>query len=285
VAGTWFVNTGSVGRSDDGDPRACYAILDVDSRSFRVRHFRVVYDMKRAAAAIREHGLPEAFAQMVLQGRNLDEVKLAVEGLDAAGDLSPQVQGDRMKTVLQLASSCNYEAGHTHHVAHLALQLFDELQSLHGLGEEERFWLQYAALLHDIGWIEGQRAHHKTAQRLILESPVLPFDTRERLIIGSVARYHRKALPDTSHDHYAALRRSDRRTVRVLSALLRVADGLDRTHQNQVKNLACVITSKKVLVYCDVQKPAMEERQRALDKAELFKQVFKRKLVIEWHIV
>lgn len=286
VADTWFINTGSVGRPDDGDPRGCYAILRIglQLREARVRYFRVAYDVERAAAAIRENELPEAFAQMILQGRNLDEVKSAGKGREADGDLSLQLQGDRMKAVMQLASSCNYEAGHTHQVTHLTLQLFDELQSLHGLGEQERFWLRCAGLLHDIGWVEGQKAHHKTALRLILEAPLLLFDTRERLIIGSVARYHRKALPDESHDHYAALQPPDQKIVRMLAALLRVADGLDRTHQSLVKNLACVITSKKIIVHCDAQQPAEEERQTALDKGELFEQVFERELVIEWRI-
>jgi putative phosphoesterase len=285
VADTWFINTGSVGRPDDGDPRACYAILHIGPQLLRVRHLRVAYDVERAAAAIRENGLPEAFAHMIVQGRNLDEVRWAVKEREALVTLSPQLQDDRMRAVLQLASSCDYEAGHTHQVTHLVLQLFDELQSLHGLGEQERSWLRCAGLLHDIGWVEGQKAHHKTALRLILEAPLLLFDTRERLIIGSVARYHRKALPDKAHEHYAALQPSDQKIVRVLAGLLRVADGLDRTHQSLVKNLACVITSKKIMVHCDVQRPAEEEQQAALDKGELFEQVFERKLVIEWNLV
>lgn len=74
VDGVWFINTGSVGRPDDGDPRACYAVLEIDSKRIQVRHHRVEYDVERAVAAIREHKLPEAFAQMTLQGRNLDVV-------------------------------------------------------------------------------------------------------------------------------------------------------------------------------------------------------------------
>ena len=74
VDGVWFINTGSVGRPDDGDPRACYAVLEIDSKRIQVRHHRVEYDVERAVAAIREHKLPEVFAQMTLQGRNLDVV-------------------------------------------------------------------------------------------------------------------------------------------------------------------------------------------------------------------
>jgi len=74
IDGVWFINTGSVGRPDDGDPRAAYAILHIEPELIQVRHYRVEYDVARAVAAIREHELPESFAQMMLQGRNLDVV-------------------------------------------------------------------------------------------------------------------------------------------------------------------------------------------------------------------
>lgn len=84
VDGIWFINTGSVGRPDDGDPRACYAILRFTGDEIEVQHHRVEYDVEKAIAAIREHKLPEAFAQMMLQGRSLDMV---LEGAE------PQTKG------------------------------------------------------------------------------------------------------------------------------------------------------------------------------------------------
>jgi putative phosphoesterase len=74
VDGVWFINTGSVGRPDDGDPRAAYAVLDIGSEQLQVHHYRLEYDVARAVDAIRQCKLPEAFAQMMLQGRNLDAV-------------------------------------------------------------------------------------------------------------------------------------------------------------------------------------------------------------------
>ena len=74
VDGTWFINPGSVGRPDDGDPRTGYAILQIRPDLFQVEHFRLKYDVDRAVKAIRENGLPEAFAQMVIRGYDLDTV-------------------------------------------------------------------------------------------------------------------------------------------------------------------------------------------------------------------
>ena len=71
VEGVWFINPGSVGRPDDGDPRAAYALLDISQGRVTIQHFRIAYDIERAVKAIRKAGLPEVFAQMIQQGYDL----------------------------------------------------------------------------------------------------------------------------------------------------------------------------------------------------------------------
>ena len=190
-----------------------------------------------------------------------------------------------LDAVLQLAESCDYEVEHSYQVTRLALQLFDELYDLHGLGGEERFFLQRGALLHDIGWIEGQSGHHKAALRIILESPILPFGERERLVTGSIARYHRKALPKEKHTHFAALAPEDQHLVSVLAGVLRVADGLDRTHRSVVVDLACRTPPGLIEVTCATHTYAEEERLEALDKGRLLERVLDRQLIVDWRVV
>ena len=190
-----------------------------------------------------------------------------------------------LQAVTKLAQTCDYEADHTHHVTFLALRLYDDLQGLHKLGQQERLWLEYASILHDIGWFEGGHGHHKTALRIILNTPLLPFNSKERLIVGSVARYHRKGLPDPhQHDHFATLTHPEQEMVRKLSACLRLADALDRTHCSRVKNLNCSITPKKIVVQCVVEFEPPDEAEAAQVKSDLFQLVFKRKLILEWNI-
>jgi putative phosphoesterase len=86
VGNVLFVNTGSVGRPDDGDPRATYAILKIKRRMIEVIHYRVEYDVEQAAAAILANRLPEQFAQMLLQGRSLENI----EGKGSGADLAEQ---------------------------------------------------------------------------------------------------------------------------------------------------------------------------------------------------
>ena len=81
IDGVWFVNTGSVGRPDDGDPRSCYAVLEITGRDIIVQHYRLIYDVYRTVDAIRAAHLPEPFAQMMIQGYNLDDLleRIALE--------------------------------------------------------------------------------------------------------------------------------------------------------------------------------------------------------------
>jgi putative phosphoesterase len=283
-SGVLFVNTGSVGRPDDGDPRACYAILELRHNRVKATHYRIKYPARQAAALIRRHGLPEIFAQMILKGVSLDrlqqqhpdqEIRPPFDAAAGGGD-------QRLEAVLSLARSCDYEVEHTLQVTRLALMLFNELQFLHRLGPRERFWLQCAGLLHDIGYVRGTKAHHKKALKIILETDGLPFSKRQRLIIGSIARYHRKAMPSLRHEHFARLDKPDRGRVRMLAGILGLADALDSSHRSLVHSLHCNVTPRQIAVHCVVYGIYEEMRQRVLEKGFLFENVFERKLAIEW---
>jgi exopolyphosphatase/guanosine-5'-triphosphate,3'-diphosphate pyrophosphatase len=192
----------------------------------------------------------------------------------------PPDQQAVLKTVLRLAQTCEYELEHTNQVTYLAVRLFDELQSLHHYNEKERSWLVYAALLHDIGWIEGWKNHHKVSLRIILTTPMVPFNNKERLIIGSVARYHHKSLPDLSHDHYSALLPAQRHLVDILAGCLRLADGLDHSHQQRITDLKCKITKKKILVACDAIHPVIEEYEASQARKNLLELALSRRVEI-----
>src|SRR5437868_12053186 len=103
---------------------------------------------------------------------------------------------DARDEVLALMQALEEEPHHVRHVAALALQLFDELEELHGLSELDRFILEAASLLHDIGWSVAQdgQGHHRQSARLIREHGWKHFQRGTVDIIAQVARYHRKNL-------------------------------------------------------------------------------------------
>ncbi|HYG77403.1 MAG TPA: HD domain-containing protein [Planctomycetota bacterium] len=187
----------------------------------------------------------------------------------------------QFQAVLKLARRYGYEREHSHQVMRLALRLFDQLWPLHRLSPQERFWLQCAAVLHDIGRYK-EREHHKVALRIVLRSPLLPFDKKMRRVIGSIARYHTKAAPNKKHEHYSALSERKRLIVRQLAAILRLADALDRGHSKRVKRLWCDISKDCIVLRCVTREGSKTGplRERAREKGRLLVKVFKRKLIL-----
>ena len=99
---------------------------------------------------------------------------------------------------------------HGRQVEHLAAALFHEFAPLHKLGAPWEERLRAAARLHDIGWVEGRKKHHKTSMRLIETDPALVPDETERSLVALLARYHRRAWPSPRHRRFAALGKDDR---------------------------------------------------------------------------
>ena len=154
----------------------------------------------------------------------------------------------RRRSVIELAERCSYWREHSQQVARLALALFDQLQPSHGLGGREREWLEFAALLHDIGVHISHGRHHKHSYYLIKNGDLRGFEPEEVEVVALVARYHRRAQPKRSHDGYGHLPGALRRTVRTLAAILRVAESLDRSHQRSVAALEVVPGSQDYLL-------------------------------------
>ena len=193
------------------------------------------------------------------------------EGLNAEWDI-PDV---RRRNVMGLARRCQVVEAHALHVAELSLQLFDQTKRLHGLGEQERCWLEYAAVLHDIGYLINPRQHHKHAYYVITNSDLGGFTADEIIMIANIARYHRRAVPALKHQEFTQLAPRVRRVVRMLSALLRVADGLDRTHCSVVRTVK-VKTGKTIMIEAVVTGDAEMELWAAKSRADLLEQVFRK---------
>ncbi|HEY6405974.1 MAG TPA: hypothetical protein VIY29_00760, partial [Ktedonobacteraceae bacterium] len=127
---------------------------------------------------------------------------------------------------------------HARQVERLSTQLFEATLPLHQLDALSLRLLQRAAFLHNTGMMIEARRHHKHSFRLIKETQLPDFTDEERHEIACIARYHRRALPSTSHEEYAVLDRAARKRVSALSALVRIADALDYSHDGRVLHLA-----------------------------------------------
>ncbi len=181
----------------------------------------------------------------------------------------------RRREVMALARRCHSSESHALHVAGLALRLFDLTKRLHKLEEKERSWLEFASLLHDIGYLINGRQHHKHAYYLIKNSDIGGLSAEEIDVVANIARYHRRALPQLKHDGFADLSPKLKRTIRILSALLRIADALDRTHFSVVRTID-LKPGKTLTLVLHVTGDAEMETWAAKGRADLFERVFRR---------
>ncbi len=143
----------------------------------------------------------------------------------------------RRRSIVELGERCGYWSEHAQQVARLALAIFDQTRGIHQLGDREREWLEYGALLHDVGVHISYERHHRHSYYLIKNGDLRGFDPNEIEVIALIARYHRQSEPKKSHEGYTDLRGPERRAVRALAAMVRLAEGLDRSHAQAVAGL------------------------------------------------
>ena len=189
-------------------------------------------------------------------------------------DFSRQV----LASASALGEKYRWDAAHCRHVAGLAVRLFDQLCDEHGLGKRERLLLEVAALLHDIGNYVNLRGHHKHSQYLLSVSEIFGLSQEDMCIVGNVARYHRRALPQKSHLPYMALDRDARVLVNKLSALLRLANALDADHLQKVKDVRLVMEDDGWVIEVEGAGDLTMERLASLARADLLTEVFGRSL-------
>jgi exopolyphosphatase/guanosine-5'-triphosphate,3'-diphosphate pyrophosphatase len=191
-----------------------------------------------------------------------------------------QKQIDRLTAIRAFARQCDYEANHCEQVVFLAECLFDGLNSMFQLSSEHRFWLTCGAILHDIGWREGCQEHHKTSMRMILSDMTMPLDLTERKIVAMIARYHRKALPRPKHPVYSDMDDKEKTLVEQLAGMVRLADGLDRSHSKVIKKLIVNIQPQQIRIICEGDRECLPEIDYGMEKADLLQRATGRTIEI-----
>jgi len=189
---------------------------------------------------------------------------------------------DRLELARRFARKCRSNERHCEQVARLAVEIFEALRDAYALPPAGADILRAAALLHDIGYLINHERHHKHAYHLIMHGDLRGFSAREIELIANVARYHRRAFPKKSHTNFARLDRGERRLVRRLAGILRVADGLDRTHGQVITRVRCRMGDGWVRVHAVAARDPAIELEDAKRKAALFEQAFGGDLDLVW---
>jgi len=197
------------------------------------------------------------------------------EGIRMHLDESP-----RRRSVLELVHKCDWHGDHSKHVAKIALKLFDELSDELHLEFEDRELLEYASFMHDIGYHISHRKHHKHALYIINNADLKGFKEEEIDVMANVARYHRRSTPKARHSHFKKLDKNVKARVEKLSAILRVADGLDRSHFQNVRDLEVIRSNDQIKLKIETESDPNLEIWGAMRKRFLFEKVTGKELEI-----
>lgn len=202
----------------------------------------------------------------------------------------PSDRAGVMRSVRRFARACSYERAHSEHVAELSLSIFDQLRA--SMGElrpaereptdRDRLILEAAAVLHDIGYLINYARHHKHSYHLILHAGLPGLTTREQAIVANVARYHRAADPKAGHAGFASLEPDDRELVRLLAGVLRVADGLDRTHTQSVKSVTVGISAGQLMINVSSENEPSVDVWGAHRKSGVLAKRIGREIAFDW---
>ena len=234
-----------------------------------------------------------AVLEAIMEELRIDEVQVSERGVRegllvdylARIEGSPHAQGKSVRetSVLQLGRSCDVDESHAAIVERLSLSLFDSARSagLHNLGEKERELLRYAAYLHDVGDFISFTNHHFHSYYIIRNADLLGFDQREVAIMAALARYHRKKAPRRKDPELAGLDQKTYDAIATMSAFVRLAESLDRSHGGVVEKVSLRKTDgKAVLELASDGDPSLE--MWGLEGAEkAFRRVFGLGLVVK----
>jgi exopolyphosphatase/guanosine-5'-triphosphate,3'-diphosphate pyrophosphatase len=202
------------------------------------------------------------------------------EGLLLSSSLGPDagIESEMRAQVVASAASLgrkfHYDEGHARHVADLSLALFDSLVREHGLGGRERLLLEIAGLLHDVGSFIKTSGHHKHGEYIVANSEIFGLNRGDLTIVANVVRYHRKAPPASTHVNFIALPREDRIAVLKLAAILRVADALDRGHDQRVHDMVFERREERFVIRAPGGVDLSLERLCLAEKGDMFEDVF-----------
>ena len=169
---------------------------------------------------------------------------------------------------------------HARKVAELASGLFIALQPLHELPLGTGKLLEAAAYLLDVGHFISSVSHHKHSYYVVSNSDMAGFTERERFLIASLCRYHRKTLPNSMHGVYQALSADERRMLMLMIPILRLADNLDRSRDQRIQEVECRLRDGAVVLQVRARGDIDLEQWGTERAGAVFQQVYNRSVSV-----
>ena len=162
--------------------------------------------------------------------------------------------------------------------------IFDSMKKVHGLGRRERLYLRLASILHDCGKYIGMVNIGENSYQIIMATEIIGLSHLEREIVANVARFnYSRFVYDSQQTSATHLDRDSYLIVAKLTAILRLAGGLDRSHKQKLNGLKASLKGNRLVLTVDTQEDITLEKGFFLIREEFFKEVFSIEPVLKQH--
>jgi exopolyphosphatase/guanosine-5'-triphosphate,3'-diphosphate pyrophosphatase len=281
-------------RGEDSQMIWGYRVTRADVRHLLDRLSSMSIKSRRSIPGLNADRADIIIAGVAIVGEVMDRLRTNILRVHTGGvrdglllEMTDSLRSTREPTIdpaLQIegfAVSCGADLAHAKHVAFLCGQIYDELAAAKVVSGEDREVLTAAAMLQDVGYLINYKQHHHHSYQLIVNSQLPGFRRHDLELIANVARYHRGARPKKKHANFRKLGKLDRRRVRQLAAILRIAGGLDRGHLQRVRSVSATAEPGRMLLEVVATGDPDLELWAARGRVALFERAFRRQLAIQ----
>ncbi len=172
------------------------------------------------------------------------------------------------------------DENHAECVRMISAKIYDTLQKEIALGEHAKTLLETAAILHDIGSFIRYDNHNLHSNYIIRNSEIFGLSKNDNKIVSEIAKYHKGSLVPQDDETYQMMPRPDRMTILKLTAILRIADALDRGHIQKFTDFTMQLQQNSLIISAKNNPNTVLERIALSEKAGMFESVFGYKVIL-----
>lgn len=195
-------------------------------------------------------------------------------------ELKEEFHQQIIASAMNLLRKYHGDEQHAEYVRETSLKIYEKLKNEISLDERSKLLLEVAAILHDIGIFIRLDEHNLHSEYIIHHSEIFGLTHTEREIVAQIARFHRGKQQPQDMESFQILARSDRMCILKLTAIVRIADAMDRSHGQTLSDLNIQLKNESLVIRIKNSKNVALERIALSEKSDLFESVFGYKVIL-----
>jgi exopolyphosphatase/guanosine-5'-triphosphate,3'-diphosphate pyrophosphatase len=180
---------------------------------------------------------------------------------------------DILSAAENIAKKYKVDMNHVENVQTLALEIFDRIRKLHGLGRRERLLLQIGVILHSCGSYINEVQTRECSYRIIMSTDIIGISNRERAMVANMVRYNTTSIP-TYEELDEDFNENEYITIVKLNAILKTANVLDKSNRQKIRNVGVTLKDGVLTITADTMADITLEKGLFHHGGDVFQEVF-----------